>query len=375
MKILQIVPDISNIDGITNVLIKYMRELDKENVVYDFFCFNASKDNEKQNYFKNEIEDLNGKVYYGSYPFNPISFFKDWNLFCKEHYGQYDYLENNLTFLGFFFKNAKSELGVKKVITHSHATKFGDSFLSNIRNKAFFYLTGAPLGDILFSCSSVAGSRMFGRSLHKKPWYIINNSFNIETYKYSTDIRTKVRQDMNWNGKYVIGHVGRFTAQKNHKFIIELFKHYTFINKNAILVLVGEGKLKKKILKQVKKVGVQDKVFFLGIRNDVPYLLQGFDMFLFPSRFEGLGLSVVEAQISGLHCIVSDNVPKEANITNYKPISLKDNVNVWINMMKKDSGKKRILDGYESAFRYGFDINVAAKRLYKIYNKIGENNG
>lgn len=375
MRILQIVPDVSNADGITNVLIKYMREFKNKGVIYDFLCFDASEDSKKQNYFKNEIEDLKGKVYYISSPFNPISFFREWKLFCKKHRGQYDYLENNLTFLGVFFKNAKSELGVKKVITHSHVTKFGDSFLSNIRNKAFFYLTGAPLGDILFSCSSVAGSKMFGKSIYKKSWYVINNSFNIEAYKYNVDIRKKVRQNMNWNGKFVIGNVGRFTAQKNHKFIIELFKRYALINKNAILVLVGEGKLKKKILKKVKKAGIQDKVLFLGIRKDVPYLLQGFDMFLFPSRFEGLGLSVVEAQIAGLHCIVSDNVPKEANITNYKPISLKDHVNVWINMMKKDSGKKRILDGHESAFRHGFDINVAAKRLYEIYNKIGENNG
>lgn len=375
MRVLQIVPDVSNADGITNVLVKYMRKLEDKGVVYDFLCFNANEEDKKQNYFKNEIEDLKGKVYYISSPFNPISFFREWKFFCKKHYGQYDYLENNLIFLGFFFKNAKSKLGVKKIITHSHVTKFGDSFLSNIRNKLFFYLTGAPLGDILFSCSSVAGSKMFGKKLYKRPWYIINNSFNIKTYKYNANIREKVREDLNWNGKFVIGHVGRFTAQKNHKFIIELFKNYSIINDDAILVLVGEGKLKEKILKKVKENGIQNKVFFLGTRNDIPYLLQGFDMFLFPSRFEGLGLSVVEAQISGLHCIVSDNVPKEANITNYKPLSLKSNINTWVDMMRKYSGKRRIHDGCESAFKQGFDINSSAKRLYKIYNTIGENNG
>lgn len=375
MRILQIVPDVSNADGITNVLIKYLRELSKKNVVYDFLCFNANKNDENLNYFRNEIEDLKGEVYYISSPFNPISFFKEWKLFCKKYYGRYDYLENNLTFLGFFFKNAKKELGVKKIITHSHVTKFGDNFLSNIRNKFFFYLTGMPLGDVLFSCSSIAGKEMFGKRIYKKPWYIINNAFNIEVYKYNTDIRKKIRKEMNWNGKFVIGHVGRFTAQKNHEFIIKLFKRYTVIDKNAILVLVGEGKLKEKILGMVSRAGIQDKVFFLGIRDDVPYLLQGFDMFLFPSRFEGLGLSVVEAQIAGLHCVVSDNVPKEANITNYIPISLKTNINTWVNMMKQNSDKKRILSGYKAASSHGFNISTAAKQLYEIYNKIGEDNG
>lgn len=375
MRVLQIVPDVSNADGITNVLIKYMRELNEKGVIYDFLCFNASKNDTSKNYFRKEIEEFLGEVYYISSPLNPISFFKQWSHFCAKNYGQYDYLENNLPFLGFFFKDAYQKLGVKKIITHSHASQFGDTWVSNVRNKAFFHLTGNVVGDVLFSCSSIAGKQIFGKEIQNKPWYIVNDSFDIKHYKYNETIRKKVRNNMGWNNKFVVGHVGRFTSPKNHEFIISLFEKYLFINKNSILVLVGEGKLKDKILQRVEKDKIENRVFFLGVRDDVSSLLQGFDMFLFPSKFEGLGLSVVEAQIAGLPCIVSDNVPKEANITNYKVLSLESNMDVWIEAMKRATYQKRILNGYKMAKKKGFDIKTGSKQLGKIYGEIGESNG
>lgn len=372
MRILQIVPDLSNGDGISNVLIKYMRSFSDGEIIFDFMCFNSNPKNKEKNYFKKEIEKRGGKVFYISSPSNPISFFKEWNLFCKNNFGNYKYLENNVIFLGVFFKDARKRLGVNKVITHTHVTKFGDNIFSNIRNKIFYYATGAPLGEVLFSSSKLAGKRMFKNKIYKKPWYVINNAFKVQDYAFDSQKRAKIRKDMNWENKFVIGHIGRFTSQKNHVFIIKLFKKYHDVNKKSILVLVGDGKLKKKIIKQVKMENLQDYVYFLGLRNDIPDLLQGFDLFLFPSKFEGLGLSVVEAQISGLPCLISDTIPEEANIAQCSVVSLKNDSNDWLHQLKKLQCKKRKINGVSLAKQSGFDIYSESQKLYKIYNEIGD---
>lgn len=367
MRVLQIVPDLSNDDGITNVLMKYLRSFDKKKIIYDFMCFSSDPDNNRKNYFKAEIEAMGGKVFYISSPLNPISFFKEWREFCSNNYGNYDFLENNLVFLGAFFKNAKKLLGVSKVITHSHVTKFGDSFISNIRNKTFYYMTGAILGDVLFSSSKLAGKEMFRKKINEKPWFVVNNAFNVEEYKFNMGKRSFIRDKMNWNNKFVIGHVGRFTSQKNHKFIIKLYKRYLSFNQNSILVLVGDGKLKPKIESYVNRKNLQNNVFFLGIRNDIPTLLQGFDLFLFPSKFEGLGLSVVEAQIAGLPCLISDRVPEEADISGCSILSLNDTMNAWLHELIILQNEKRLTNGSQLAKKYGFDICIESERLYRIY--------
>lgn len=370
MKILQIVPSIGKDDGITNVLVKYLKAFNSfnSNITFDFLVLNPLPNYKNMNLFRDEITGLGGNIFYLSNPANILLFKKKWQMFCQIHYKEYSYLENNLIFLGFYFKNAKKQLGVRKVITHVHNPVYGDSKLSNLKNKLLYKITGSSLGDILFSSSKNAGVQLFGSVRFSRPWFVINDAFKVNKFKYSVDTRVKIRNEMHWTNKYVIGHVGRFTSQKNHELIIKCFNEVSKIYKNSILILVGKGKDELKIKRLVQKSGLENRVFFLGIRNDVDRLLQGMDLFIFPSKFEGLGVAAVEAQISGVPCIISDRLPEEANISDCKMLNI-NKPDEWTKEMIKAKNKPRKLNGVNLARQKGFDIESEAKRLEKIYLK------
>lgn len=370
MRILQVVSDLNLSNGITNVLMRYFRKMSTTDIRFDFLCFDCDESDIKSNYFKEEIEKLGGRVFYINSPLNFFAFRKDWNKFCREHFQQFSILENNIPFLGFFFKNAKQMLGVKKIITHAHATKFGDNAFTNLRNQMFMIITGYKVGDILFAASEEAANKIFKWHLRKKPLYIINNAFDLSNFVFNIERRKNVRKRMNWDGKYIVGHVGRFTSQKNHKLIINAFRSLCKQDQTAYLVLIGEGELLPQIKKIVTEYGLNNRVCFLKRRSDVNELLQGMDTFIFPSVFEGLGVAVVEAQVAGVPCLVSDNVPKEANISKYKILSNRTSSMVWGKELYKLKNKARILNGIKLAQKKGFDINLEFQKLVKIYHQL-----
>lgn len=371
IRVLQFVSDLSKNGGATHALMNYFEKFYKE-VEFDFLFFNDYNNENNSGFdYTEEIRKLDGTVYRIASPLNFYKFKKDWKQFCKSNYGRFDLLENNLPFLGVFFQNAKKELGVKKIITHSHVTQFGDSFYSAIRNELFFDITGKKLGDALFSCTKEAGESIFKKQIKQKKWYIVNNAFDISNFKFDPQDRKKVREKMNWTGKYVIGNVGRLSPQKNHILIIKTFaKFLSMYDSNAILVLVGNGKLKSKIENEINKLDIRDNVVILENRNDVNKLLMGFDTFFFPSNFEGLGLALIEAQIAGLPCLVSNTVPPEADISNYKILNLKEKPEEWALALKELSRCSRYLDGIRLAEKAGFDTKMESKKLERIYRSL-----
>lgn len=364
IKILQFVSDVIPDSGVQKVLMEYFRHFYQE-VTYDFICWG-----EQDPAMIKEIEELGGSVYKIVSPLKIGEFRRAWSEFCQSHKGEYDIFENNLVFLGFFFKDVKKTLGVQVSITHSHVDKFGDSKLSDFRNRLFYHLTGLVTGDVLFSCTKKAGQSQFGKQVYRKPWYVINNAFELGKFKYSLETRSEVRREMGWNNKYIIANVGRFSPQKNHKLIIETFVELNKTIPNAQLVLVGNGPLREKIIAQTKELKIDDKISFLGVRNDVHRLLQGIDTFFFPSIFEGLGVALVEAQVAGAQCLASDVIPEEANITDYQYLSLKASPADWAQKLRKLVGRSRITDGYARAVKAGFDIDTESKKLQNLYTEL-----
>ncbi|WP_338434103.1 glycosyltransferase [Ligilactobacillus saerimneri] len=364
VKVLQVVSDIIPDSGVQKVLMEYFRHFYQE-VTYDFIYWG-----EQDPAMIKEIEELGGNVYKIVSPLKISEFRREWNEFCQNHNGEYDIFENSLVFLGFFFKDVKKTLGVRVSITHSHTNRFGDSKLSNLRNKLFYHLTGSVTGDVLFSCTKKAGHASFGKKIQRKPWYVINNAFELAKFKYNLRVRNEVRQEMGWTDKYVITNVGRFSPPKNHKLIMTTFAELNKTNPNAQLVLIGSGPLREKIVTQARELKVDDKVSFLGVRNDVQRLLQGTDTFFFPSIFEGLGIALVEAQVAGAQCLASDVIPEEANITNYQHLSLKASPADWAQKLRELVDSSRITDGYVRAVKAGFDINTEAEKLQHLYAKL-----
>ena len=175
---------------------------------------------------------------------------------------------------------------------------------------------------------------------------------------------------MGIKNKFVVGHVGRFCYQKNHEFLIEVFKRVHDKDENSVLLLAGIGELQDDIKKKVSLFGLEDSVIFLGARNDIDRIYQAMDVFVLPSRYEGLGMVAIEAQASGLPVLASPKVPDEIKITNnvwFLPLN--DNKDVWA---KKVLGCRKISRDNTSVEieRAGFDISREAKKLEEYYNNI-----
>lgn len=359
MRILHFVANLNRDSGIINVIMKYDKYLHSD-ICFDFLCFQKG-----ERTFENEIERCGGRIYYTSSPKNVIKFNSDLNAFYEEHYAEYDILHIHLPFLNYAFFNAKKKLGVKKIVSHSHATRYGETRLSGYRNKIFFML-GKSIPDFFMSCSTEAGIAIFGDRFAEKG-RVVNNAIELDRYRFNEDERKKYRKNLNIEDRFVIGHIGHFTPQKNHDLLIDIFHEYQKVNDKAVLVLVGNGYLEQRVRTKVRELGLSRKVLFLGNRDDINLLLNAFDSFVFPSVFEGLGIVLIEAQANGLRCILSDQIPSAANVLENQVVPVNAEASEWAaaiqrtdNGLPRDHVIKRLV-------KAGFDIRQEAIKLREWY--------
>lgn len=356
IKVLQVVTQM-NRGGLETMLMNYYRNIDRSKVQFDFLTHrNGEKD------YDSEILSLGGKIY--CLPsLNPFDrkYLRQIDDFFRDH-TEYKIVHSHLNCMSTYPLKYARKYGVPVRIAHSHNSgqKRNLKYLVKIysRSQITKYATH------LAACSEQAGKWMYGKS----DFIIINNAIDAGKFIFDENTFNKMRRELNIENKFVIGHVGRFDIQKNHSFIIDIFEEVYKKNKDSVLILVGLGDLKEDIEQKVKRLGFSEAVMFLGLRNDIQDVLQPFDVFLFPSLYEGLGISVVEAQASGLHCIVSENIPKEAYVTDLiEAISLKLPAGVWAERIlnyQYGYGRK---DTYEQIKSNGYDITVTAKWLEKFY--------
>ena len=257
-------------------------------------------------------------------------------------------------------------------ILHNHSTSSPGETKRNIM-KAVLRPLAKLFANHYFACSKLAADWMYGKKLvDEGKVTIIHNAIDPDKFAFNPEKRKILRKELGLEGKFVIGHVGRFMFQKNHEFLIDLFAEVVKENPEARLILIGDGPLKEHIQQKVKNLGLSEKVQFLGIRNDVADLYNAMDLFLLPSHYEGLPVVGVEAQANGLPMIVSDRVTKEMKVTDlvtYK--SLDANKIGWIKSVKDYilRDQKRT-DTYKQMRSAGFDINNESNKLVQIYEEI-----
>lgn len=221
-----------------------------------------------------------------------------------------------------------------------------------------------------WACSEIAGKWMF----KNRNFRVIHNAINVSDFVYNESIRQKVRTQLGLlKDEFVIGHVGRFSYQKNHDFLIDVFNEVHRRLPEAVLILIGDAVEDElylnKAKQKVKELNLVENVRFLGIRNDVPDLMQAMDCFLFPSRFEGLGIVIIEAQTAGLPCYVSSVIPNEVKITNLVDfISLNESPENWAEKIIKNKNYKR-KDISKEIIKAGYDINTEIKKMQKFYER------
>lgn len=358
IRVLQVVTHM-NRGGLETMLMNYYRNIDRNKVQFDFLTHRP--ENEKKDY-DDEIRGLGGKIYHMPVlnPFSP-SYMKSLDQFFKEH-KEYKIVHSHLDCLSAYPLKAAKKNGVPVRIAHAHTTLVDTNLKKYI--KLFSKKKISKYATNLFACGQRAGKWMF----EGQPFQIMNNAIDTKKYLFCLETREKIRKEFHISeDEYVIGHVGNFTLPKNHTFIINLFYEICKKNKKVKLILVGGGNDSSQYKEKAEKLKIADKIIFTGVRNDVPDLMQAFDVFLFPSIYEGLPVTLVEAQAAGLHCIVSDQVTREVAITKLiEFISLDEDINTWIDciLKYKNSTRENMLQKIQ---RGKYDIVENARWLEEFY--------
>lgn len=254
-------------------------------------------------------------------------------------------------------------------IIHSHSISNGKSLTAAIKN--IFQLSLRRDADYLFACSEAAGRWLFGRkameSGHVQVW---KNAIDLSAYEFSPRVREEYRKEYGEDA-FIVGHVGRFVEAKNHRFLLEIFKEIVERKPNALLLLVGDGPLFEQIQERALALGIEQSVRFLGARSDVPQLLQAMDVFLFPSKFEGLGIVAIEAQAAGLACFASTSVPQDIGITDLVQfIGLDVEPKRWATSILESDLRRREEDTREALQKAGYDITQSTEQLCEFYSHL-----
>lgn len=355
IRVLHIVTHMTT-DGLETMLMNYYRHIDRERLQFDFLTHRA-----EPAAYDEEIKSLGGKIYY--FPkLNPFSAHYKNALyrFFREH-PEYKIIHVHQDCLSSVMLREAEHAGVPVRIAHSHCASQDKNLKYPIK---LYYRHLIPrYATDLFACGQEAGQWMFEGA----PFRVINNAIDAAKFSFDPAMRNTTRNA--WgigNNELLIGHVGRFFPQKNHAFLLDIF--YEIQKKApAKLMLVGDGFLRPDIEKKIDALGIRSKVILTGIRKDVEKLFQAMDVFVFPSNYEGLPLTVIEAQAAGLPCLISDRVSPECMKTDLViQVPLSDRPEAWADL-SIEKAKTTRKHTYQDICKANYDITSEAKNLMDFY--------
>lgn len=260
--------------------------------------------------------------------------------------------------------------GIKVRILHSHNSMVNSRVKLIAHRMGMVFLENTP--NYFWACSHEAARWLFPYDIYESGKFeLIHNAIDLNNFSYSEMTRKEIREKYGWENQFIIGHVGRFNAQKNHKFLIDIFEKIYEKKRNSRLILVGSGELMQETENYVKEKGLQDQVIFWGESDEVNALLQGFDLFLLPSLYEGLPFVLVESQAAALHALVSDVITKDVNCTDY--------ITYFPTNKTAEQWAEKAIEIYSGAWKRksptlqliqaGFDCKEMASRVDKLYKE------
>lgn len=331
IRVLQVVNDMHRA-GLETMLMNYYRNIDRTKIQFDFLTHRPEKSD-----YDDEIIAMGGKMYYAPrlYPQNYHTYFKYMKKFFAEH-PEYNIVHSHIDSMSYLPLSAAKKAGVPVRIAHSHNTSIDRDFKYIL--KKFFRSRITSVANQFCSCGIEAGEFLFpGKSVK-----IIPNAIEVDRFLFNKEIRTVKRKELGVTNEFVLGHVGRLSYQKNHKFLIEIFSEIHKRNENTILLLIGVGEKEQEIKEQVHKFKLEKNVKFLGSRSDVNELYQAMDIFLMPSFFEGIPVTGIEAQFADLPCIFSNKVPREVSFTDKcRFMGLEQNIKEWAELILSFNNENR----------------------------------
>lgn len=360
------------VGGVTSMMINIQKRINREQLNFDYLVFHDIQEPRE-----NEVYAMGSKKLVASaddVKWQPKRFFSRLlriKKVCKDnnikvlHY-------NADTPMAVFNILAARAGGVKYVTIHSHNAGFEDR--SNWLAR-FLCLGLKPLIPLVcnsfWGCSEKAAEFLLPSKVIKENKYcVLKNGIELSKFKFQNEIREKTRKNLGVENNFVIGHAGRFSTQKNHIFLLKIFKYIYDIDDNAILILFGVGELLDEIKAEAHSLGISDRVIFYGTSSEMEKMYMAMDVFVMPSLHEGLPVTGIEAQASGLPCVFADTITREVDITSTsKFLSLNADVDIWAKTIMKCKGTERV-DSLKILKQKGYDIADTAHMFENFYLKI-----
>lgn len=306
--------------GLETMLMNYYRHINREKIQFDFLMHREEKSD-----YDDEIESLGGRIYRASrlYPQNYPAYFRFMKTFFSEH-PEYRVVHSHIDAMSYLPLRAAKMAGVPVRIAHSHNTGIDLDFKYPLKQLFRFSLPSVVTHR--FSCGEEAGKFLF----RGKSFDVIPNAVDAKYFSFDPVARMAKRQELGLGDRFVVGHVGRMSYQKNHFYLLRIFSELLKLDPKAMLMLVGTGEREAELKQRVADLGISGSVMFLGSRSDVRDLYQAMDVFVLPSLFEGIPVVGVEAQFAGLPCLFSKAVPEEvAFSSNCHFLDLKTSAKEW----------------------------------------------
>lgn len=361
------------IGGVTNMMINIQSHIDRNKINFDYLVIHDRKEA-----LEAVVYAMGSRKLIASVDNIPIAFFRrimrvnEIRKVCRK---------NNIKILH-YNADCSADItniigaklgGVKYITIHSHNAGFGTAG-KGIRILSVLLKPLIPLlCDNFYGCSDLAARFLFPKSIVNAGRYIVlPNGIDLDIFDYNPSVRKEVRNKLKLNGKFVVGHAGRFSNQKNHSFLLDIFYSIHQKNSNAVLLLFGVGELLESIKKKAHTLGIANSVIFYGSSNEMYRMWQAIDILVMPSLHEGLPVAGIEAQASGLPCIFSDTITKEVDVTGKSEfLSLSDSADKWADSVL--SHETDVRESGVSALRTAhYDIQQTADRVSKLYLRVAE---
>lgn len=351
-----------SVAGTETFMMNVLRNINRQKFHVDFLIFSDLESD-----YSKEAEQLGAKIYRLPARNSGFIYYKKLDDFFRDKGGLYDVIhscEGSLSSIAPIYYAHKYRIPIRIIHSHNSNCKgFINRVLHEI-NRCFIPL----LSTCNLACSSLAARHFFW----KKDYEIIKNGVDTNKYKFSAERRILFRKKHNIpSAAHVLGHIGRFDEVKNHEFLLEIFFEYRRKNQDAILLLVGSGLLEDKIKQKVHRLGLDECIYFLGVRSDIPDILCAMDCFVMPSLYEGLPFVLVEAQTSGLPCVISNTINKDSKLTPYLAFcGLNDDAELWVEEINNIIGMNDREEGTRYIEEQGFDILSTVRYLESLYEKL-----
>ena len=354
---------IMNRGGAEAMIMNLFRNIDRTKIQFDFV-----ENSFERAAFDDEIEALGGKIFRCPH-FNGKNYFqykKWWKDFFHNHSGEYTIIHGHIGSTAAIYLKIAKQNGLF-TIAHSHSS--GTDYSLHAKLYSALSFNTRNIADSFFACSQAAGIDRYGeKTTRGRNYKVLNNAIETNKFAYNDNFRQKIRTEFQLQDKIVIGHIGRLITVKNHHFLLDVFNEIKKHKNNVKLMCVGGGELRDNLEAYAKELGIADDVIFTGVRGDINEIIQAMDFFVFPSLYEGLPVTLVEVQTSGLPCVISDKVPDESILTKdlVTVMSLNQSAGEWAEHIISRLGERRYSRVDEIKAK-GYDITETAKWLEEFY--------